>query len=271
MRISPRWIVASAALVFGGLAAVGTHRTIAERIALLEKSNQTIYVKQVVANQDLAAGSRLNASTVSVRQIPKEWAYADALTPEQIDRFDNASLDAPAKRGQPILWQQLAPQARSLSDRIEPGRRALTVPVDEVSSLAGMVVPGDRIDLLLAVRRASGAALIPVVQNALVLATGSRSDARAPGSGEVRGLDARGFSTLTLDVSPDTARKIFAAREVGQLTAALRSRADEESTPMQKTDALRLLGLAAPPPSSAGVQVIYADRLSGTAAMRRLP
>ena len=97
MKVSPRWIVLGAAAVFGTGAGFGAHYYIADRVAALESGKARVEtVKQVVANQDMPRGTRLNADTVSIRAIPKEWAYADALTPEQLSRFDNAALDVPA-------------------------------------------------------------------------------------------------------------------------------------------------------------------------------
>ena len=274
MKISPRWIVLGAAAAFGIGAGFGVHYYIADRIASIEAGNaHAEVVKQVVANQDMPRGTRLTADTVSIRRIPKEWAYADALTPDQLGRFENAALEVPARRGQPILWAQLATQGpRSLSDRIEPGRRAVTVPVDDISSVSGLITPGDRIDLLVSIKRNAQTTLMPLLQRALVLATGMRTDAR---SVQESPSDARNYNTMTLDVSPEDARRIFAARELGRLTAVLRTLADDEDIPMAKEDAQSILGLIPSLQRRLGVQVIYADRLSkdttAGAALRFLP
>ena len=247
---------------------------IGARVAAIEAANSRIeYVKQVVANQDMPRGARLNAETVSVRSIPREWAHGDALTPDQLPRFDNAVLDVAARRGQPILWAQLAAQRPGgLSERIEPGRRAVTVPVDDISSIAGLVKPGDRIDLLVSIKRNTRTTLMPLLQRAEVLATGTRTDSRAAtdSAGENRT-----YNTMTLDVSPEDARRIFAAREIGRLTAVLRTAADEDDGPMRVDDAQTILGLAPGMRHGGGVQVIYADKLASNtmvgAALRLAP
>lgn len=260
VKISPRWIVLGAAVVFGTGAGFGAHYYIADRVAAIESGKPKLEtVKQVVANQDLPRGARLNADTVSIRTIPKEWAYADALTPDQLSRFDNAALEVPARRGQPILWAQLASQGpRSLSDRIEPGRRAVTVPVDDISSVSGLVTPGDRIDLLVSVKRNAQTTLLPLLQRALVLATGMRTDSR---TAQESAAETRTYNTMTLDVSPEDARRIFAARELGRLTAVLRTPADEGDLHMVKEDAQSILGLVPSAQRRLSALVIYADRL----------
>lgn len=265
MKISPRWIVLGSAAVFGLSAGAGVHYYIRERVSAIEAAAaHHDFVKQVVANQDLPRGARLNPETVSVRAIPKEWSYADALTPDQLPRFDNAALEVPARRGQPILWAQLASQGpRALSDRLEPGRRAVAVPVDDISSVAGLVKPGDRIDLLVSIKRSTRTTLMPLLQRAAVLATGMKTDTRAPTDSAT---EVRAYNTITLDVTPEDARRIFAARELGRLTAVLRTADDEDETPAQTADAQAILGLA-PAAAAAnarkgGVQVIYADKLA---------
>jgi pilus assembly protein CpaB len=274
VKISPRWIVLGSAAAFGLSAGFGVHYYIDGRVAALESAaSHKEFVKQIVANQDLPRGARLNPETVSIRAIPKEWSYPDALTPEQLPRFDNAALDVPARRGQPILWAQLASQGpRALSDRLQPGRRAVAVPVDDISSVAGLVKPGDRIDLLVSIKRNTRTTLMPLVQRALVLATGARTDSRASPDA---GSDQRSYNTMTLDVSPEDARRLFAARELGRLTAVLRTPDDEGDSSGLADEASAILGLSRTANRRSGAVVLYADQLAmnpaAGAALRVMP
>jgi pilus assembly protein CpaB len=274
VKISPRWIVLGSAAAFGISAGLGVHYYIDGRVAAIESAaSRQEFVKQVVANQDMPRGARLNTETVSIRAIPKEWSYADALTPDQLPRFENAALEVPARRGQPILWAQLASQGpRALSDRLEPGRRAVSVPVDDISSVAGLVKPGDRIDLLVSIKRNTRTTLMPLLQRALVLATGAHTDSRASSESS---SDQRGYSTMTLDVSPEDARRLFAARELGRLTAVLRTPEDEDDAPGTADDASSILGLTRAAARRVAAQVVYADQMSTNpavgAALRLMP
>ncbi|MFO1465396.1 MAG: Flp pilus assembly protein CpaB [Steroidobacteraceae bacterium] len=274
MKISPRWIVLGAASFFGLSAGFGAHSYIQSRVTAIEASYGRIeYVKQIVPKRDLSRGARLTVDSVAVRSVPKQWAYQDALTPEQLPRFENTALQGPAREGQPILWSQVAsPGTLGLAERLEPGRRALTVPVDEISSMSGLIKPGDRIDVLVSIRQNARVSLVPVLQHTLVLATGARTDARELSEGNA---DARGFTSMTLEVSPEDARRLFAARETGRLTAVLRTADDEDDEPRQVSDAQSILGLGSAPHERASVKVIYADQLGrrpGAAALlSRLP
>jgi pilus assembly protein CpaB len=276
VKLPRQWIVFGTGALFAVLAGAGAHRYIGERIAAIEARQPKVdMVKLVVANDDMPRGAHLNADTVSVRSVPREWAHADALAPDQVDQFDNAELDTPARRGEQILWAQLQPlHPRAFSNRISPGRRAITVPVDDVSSVSGMVAPGDRIDLLATIKRDGRATLIPLLQKATVLATGKLvGDRRSNARGESRADDdneRRTYTTLTIDASPKDAARILAAREIGQLTAVLRSPADEADIPMRRADALSILESRenSAPARVRLVSVIYGEQLAHAAAMR---
>ena len=272
MKLSPRWIVLGAATIFGISAGFGSHSYIQSRVSAIEAANaQVEFVKQVVPRQDLPGGAHLSTETVAVRAIPKQWAYAGALMPDQLARFENAALLTPARAGQPILWSQLVPQGpQVLSGRLEPGRRAMTVAVDEVSSVAGMIRPGDRIDLLVSIRQNTRVTLLPLLQRTLVMATGTQTGATVSADA---GPEGRSYNNMTLDVTPEDARRVFAARELGRLTAILRPAADEEDPPSAAAHADQVLGLSAATRPMNRVPVIYADRLamrSGVAAASRL-
>ena len=166
-----------------------------------------------------------------------------------------AVLAQPARGGEPLVWSQLEERRpASLSAHLAPGRRATTIPVDETSSLSGLLRPGDRIDLLATVQRDKQHLTMPLLQGVRVLATGSRT---RPGEDVGAGDPLGGtFGTLTLDLSEEEATRLVAARALARLTAVLRNPQDIRTAPLLRTDALALLGLA-PAPTAGGVPVIY--------------
>jgi pilus assembly protein CpaB len=93
-----------------------------------------------------------------------------------------------------------------------------------------------------------------LLQSVTVLATGTKA------SQEEKDPEGRSrtFSTITLDTSPEDAKRVIAAREVGRVTALLRAPNDSGRVSRERTDALALLGLATGQGSSAStVPVIY--------------
>ena len=136
--------------------------------------------------------------------------------------------------GDPVGEGAIESRTPALAYRLPEGSRAVTVPVDEVSSQAGLVRPGDRVDLMLAEERVEGAERCVVVRSLLeavhVLATGkaTRDVAAAGGTATV---DIEGsYSTITLDVTPGQAQQLAVGLRMGELIPMLRGAGDEAPT-----------------------------------------
>lgn len=235
------WFILLAALGVGGLAAMSTKNYIAQKIESIEaKDKGKAMVKVVVAKQDLDKGSVLSGENMATRDIPKEWVHSDAITPDQFNRADGARLALPANAGEPVLWAQVENEkAGSFSTKLEIGRRAVTLPVDEISSISGMLAPEDLIDIIVTVQKDSRSYTFTLLQSMRVLATGtkvSHTDTDEEGKPST-------FTTVTLDISPEDAKKLIAAREIGRITALLRSPTDATSVSLSRAEANDLLGL----------------------------
>jgi pilus assembly protein CpaB len=175
LKINKTWIVLSVALVVGGGAAFMANSYLRAQVEEIAARGKGENVKLVVAKTDLPKGATLGPETLAVRDVPREWAHSNAVTPEQFERIDRGALAHPAKRGEPLLWSQLeGEKVPTFSARVGAGRRAVTVPVDEISSISGLVEPGDRIDIMVTVRRDNRQLAFVLMQNVPVLATGSK-------------------------------------------------------------------------------------------------
>ncbi|HVG05601.1 MAG TPA: Flp pilus assembly protein CpaB, partial [Burkholderiaceae bacterium] len=218
LRVNKTWIVLGVALLVGGGAAYMANTYLRAQVEEIEARGKGESVKLVVAKQDLPKGAALGADTLAVRSVPREWAHSNAVTPEQFARIERGALAYPAKRGEPVLWSQLeGDKVPTFSARVGAGRRAVTVPVDEISSISGLVEPGDRIDVMVTVRRDNRQLAFVLMQSVPVLATGTKVEQGADGQNSSR----RTFTTITLDVSAEQARQVIAAREIGKITALL--------------------------------------------------
>lgn len=255
-KINKNWVVLLSALGVGGLAALGAKNYLGSQIAEIEaREKNKAMVQVVVAKIDLEKGSRLLAENMAMRSVPKEWAHSGAITPDQFGRAEGSTLAYSASAGEPVIWAQLEGQkAPTFSARLSNGRRAVTVPVDEISSLSGMVEPGDLIDIVVSIKNDKKNFTFTLLQSVTVLATGTKSS-QEDEDPEGR---SRTFSTITLDTSPEDAKRVIAAREVGRVTALLRAPNDDSRVSKDRTDAMGLLGLATGLASSAStVPVIY--------------
>ena len=256
LKLNKTWIVLGVALIVGGGAAFLANSYLRAQVEEIEARGKGENVKLVVAKKDMPKGATLGPESLAVRSVPKEWAHSNAVTPEQFDRIDRGALAYPAKRGEPLLWSQLeGDKVPTFSARVSSGRRAVTVPVDEISSISGLVEPGDRIDIMVTVRREARQLAFILLQSVPVLATGTKVEQGTDGREGAR----RTFTTITLDVNAEQARQVIAAREIGKITALLRAPGDRGAVSGSRDDAAALLGLAPPTVVSArrGVQIIY--------------
>ena len=214
----------------------------------------------VVARRDLAKGEIVSAETMALRRIPEEYVAGSAVLPQHFDGFDGMRLAAPLRSGEQLVASAVAGgDSQAFSQRVKPGIRALTIAVDEVNSISGMLQPGDRIDLLFTARPPADAdgrgqqpeATVPLFQGLLVLATGKQVRA---GTDDRAG--SRGFSTVTIEVEPEHAQRLVVAQRAGRLTAVLRNPDDPQRMSRKAMDVRQLLGIAGPLPDGQLPQLI---------------
>jgi pilus assembly protein CpaB len=227
-RPNKTWIVLGVAVTIGLVAALGARSYLNSRVADLEAQARGKNVNIVVAKVDLPKGSKLSSDTVAIRPVPSEFAHSAAILPDQFDRAEGQALAYSVKAGEMILWGLMeGKKVPTFSARVEPGRRAITVPVDEINSISGLLEPGDLIDLIVTVDQKGKRVTAPLLQSIKVMATGQRS-VDDPKSGE-----RRMYSTVTIDADPQQAQNVVIAREAGRLTAFLRN--PDDKTPLKGT------------------------------------
>lgn len=187
----------------------------------------------LVATRALPVGTILQADSFRYQPWPKElvqeaYYIKDQVAPPQPGTVVRFAITA----GQPITQGAVVkPGDRGfLAAALGPGMRAVTIPVDAKSGVAGFVFPGDRIDLMLtqSVEGNSGPSLKTAetfVRNVRVLATDQRTDSTTK-EGKVEVVT---FSTVTLEATPRIAEKIALAQSLGQLSISLRSIADNNA------------------------------------------
>jgi pilus assembly protein CpaB len=151
-------------------------------------------------------------------------------------------------RGEPVLAAKLTPEGSrgGLAAVIAPGHRAITVRVNEVIGVAGFALPGNFVDVLVSAQDDSqGARMVSriVLERILVLAIAQEAtrDETRP----------KVVSAVTLQVTPQEAERLDLARNIGQLSLALRNQGDSISAAGRGVSRAELLGLnetkASPP------------------------
>jgi pilus assembly protein CpaB len=216
------------ALAAGGGSAYFVKRYIHGEVQTEREQLQKQYrlVDAVVAKVDLASGSVLSSQTVAVREVPNTFLHADAVRSEHWREIAGRVLSRPVRSGETILNSHLAQGAGAgFSAQLPEGMRALTFPVDEEASIAGMLAPGDRIDLLFTTAAANDSVTVPLLFSVPVIATGIRTQANEHSLPDR--LQSGPFRTITVAVDPADAAKITLAQEAGRITVALRHTNDQ--------------------------------------------
>jgi len=125
-------------------------------------------------------------------------------------------------RGEPLLESKLAPVGAmgGLSGVITDGKRAITVKVNEVVGLAGLALPGNKVDILVNTKDESDKPISKIVlEQILVLAVGQDL-----GRDETK---PKSVTAVTLEVTPEEAEKLDLSRSIGTLSLVLRNQVDK--------------------------------------------
>jgi pilus assembly protein CpaB len=142
--------------------------------------------------------------------------------------------------GEPIMHGDVVkPKDRGfLSAVLDPGKRAVAVPITNVTGIAGFVFPGDRVDLILThsmQARSNDKSGVPqrrvsvtIVRDVRVLALDQDTNDQGDNKPKVG-------KVITLEVDPKQAEKLTLALQLGTLSLSLRSLADDSAHP-QGTD-----------------------------------
>jgi pilus assembly protein CpaB len=232
-------IVLTVAVITAGLAAFGVMRVIQNMpVREVEVANTQV----VVAAAGITMGERLGPQHLRVvawpSRNPVEGSFSD---PQEVL---NRGVIAPIAENEPITERKLASleAGAGLPPVIPEGMRAISVRVNDVVGVAGFVVPGTRVDLLVTVRDNSAVGepmTRTVVSRVEVLTAGTKYDQEQSKDGEPIPT-----TVVTLAVTPEDAERIALASNEGQITLALRNPLDVHPT---KTDGIRLKNLMSSP------------------------
>jgi pilus assembly protein CpaB len=200
-------------------------------------------VEVLVAAKDLAVGSKINSDDLKIVRIP-EGAFPPTVVRHKADVLERGVI-IPISAGEFILTNKLAAEkaGAGLPSLIPPGMRAMSVRVNEVVSVAGFVLPGTRVDVLLTGNPSGGGdqQTTTVLENVAVLATGQKLERNSAG-------DPENAAVITLLVSPDDAQKLTLASSQGRIQLSLRNPLDTKQQDLGLVSTNSLYRGSAPPP-----------------------
>lgn len=207
----------------------------------IQESQATV----LVASRNIAAGTLIDPDMLGSRIVLGPEKEPRAVT--SLARIDGMVATTSINKGEQItLDKVMYPRAKGgLAESTPTGKRAITISVDNVSSLMGMIKPGDYVDVIamlgIPVQAADGkqvtqAAVIPLFQNVLVLAVGQETAASLESKIESRYKQAEKKESsplITVALSPQEANLITFVQEQGRIRLVLRSPMDSQTQPIQ--------------------------------------
>ena len=276
-KISKNTLLLGGAIGLGVLCFVGANGYLRTYLSAAESRLAGSYAtrKVMVAAIDVPAGGTLSSANLALRSIPSRFLASTALGPDALDMVSGQKVMVALKPGDTIDRGALERSDRAaLSTTVAKGERAITFPVDEISSISGMLVPGDIIDLMYtgpgttanSYRAAPGADALAapkelthvrlILQAVTVMATGKTTQKRVVrtegGGQEEVNLD---FTTVTLKVSPSQAQQVLIAQKLGQLSAVLRNPDDKAVLGKVVLDEITFRQVDGPPRAGAANEV----------------
>jgi pilus assembly protein CpaB len=230
------WLPLALALVLGVFAAMLAKRSMSSRKAAAAGT-----IKLVVAQRAIAPGDALTVADLELRTIMgdalPDGAHLDAS--ELVGRAPQTQI----AKGKPVLESMLAPRGSptGLQALVPPGMRAMTIEVNEFSSVGGMVTPGGRVDIISTMQNAGHSETMSrtIAQNVLVKAVG-----KATGPTNETAEDQKPAKSVTLLVTSRQAEAIQLASVSGRPWLVLRGGTDSSIMPLSGTTLADLRGAA---------------------------
>lgn len=234
-------LIGGLALALAGLVSFSVYRILS---GVMGASQASAAANIVVAVRDLGVGTKLEAKDLRVAKLP------GAELPEGVfhnvaDVVGRGVLVAMVKN-EPVLNTKVAGEnaGAGLPALIPTGMRAVSVKVNDVAAVAGFVLPGTRVDVLLTGVPTQGdntPTTTTVLENVQVLSAGPKLERDASGQPV-------NVPVITLLVSPEDAQKLALASTQGQLQLSLRSPLDLASVEIPAVKNPALYRMPPPPP-----------------------
>ena len=245
-------LIGFVALALGAVVSYAVYRTLQTRSG----ADTPPGVEVVVAANDIAVGAKVTESDVKLVRFPAADLPANIFHLKTSVVGRGAIL--PIARGEFFLPNKLAGEnaGAGMQSLIPPGMRAVSVRVNEVIGVAGFVVPGTRVDVLLTGNPtgASDQRTTTVLENVAVIATGQKLERNTAGEPQLTPV-------ITLLVSPDDAQKLTLATSQGKIQLALRNPLDTKQQELTSVATGSLYKGVPPPTPAAAPRPKSTDRM----------
>lgn len=219
-----------------------------------------VFYEVLVATKNIPQYQSIDAGSVEKARVPKKYAQ-----PNYISAFENLRdtvTAVPIAKDETITTNKLLflGQKTGLAPIVSKGKRAMAIRATNVNSVANLIKPGDRIDILASQISTEGtqntAKVTTVLQDVFVLSVGTDIYTQVPTfvpsartdftciQPERGGDTNQNFNNITIEVTPKEAQKIVALSVSGtDLYYTLRNVNDRSSEVITPTTDREIFGL----------------------------
>ena len=210
----------------------------------------------VVASTSINEMQTIQENMVELVQVPKKFAQPGSA--KQIEDVVGLVALAPIQEGEQLLTNKviLPGPETGLSLQVSPGRRAITIPINEQRAVGRLLKPGDRVDLVVTVDLNSGSGrkryIKTLLQDIVILATGLSVVNELPrireeigGTDYIKNLRVENkFSSVTIEASPEETQKIIylLSTDPDSMYFTLRHPSDNSFLALKQTELADVLG-----------------------------
>jgi len=177
-------------------------------------------VTLVAAKFDIAADKPISHDMLTQIEVPESYVHPQSVFINEWERIVGQRVAHTIREGQTLLWTDFSDPRSDveLDQVVKEGWRAMSIPVDQVSSMGGLLQPNDHVDILGTFLKPEkkGWVTITLLQNVTVLAVG------APLFGKDRGSS----ETVTLLVTPEEAELLTFSVDKGKISLSARNEDD---------------------------------------------
>jgi pilus assembly protein CpaB len=241
-RINKMWLLMGAAIVLGLLATWVTTQYLKKREASIEaeakkRASGGTTVEVVVPRRNLPKGTVVDANSMAAREVVADTIYEETILASDFGKVQGTKLVRPVEGGRPLRRTDLDIRAKEFAEALPNGKRAITIEIDEINSIAQMVRVGNNLDLMLIVSDASEGGsgqqqVLMLLPKAKIIATGPIITRIPPAEGPQPA--AQRYSNVTFEVTPEEAARIALAQTMGKIRAVLRGDEDQAIEPFAK-------------------------------------
>lgn len=217
----------------------------------------------LVAAKDILEMQTIDETMIEYLEIPVDFIQPGAIT--EPDLVINKVAATPFKKGEQLLSTKVLSLGANtgLSNQVAPGKRAISIPIDDARGVSKLIQPGDRIDIISSVETGKGVnkelEVKTILQDVVVLATGLKITNNIPRVKEKSGFSTdeyyrnlngdTSFSTVTLEVEPQEAQNLvyIMATAPGSLFFSLRNPNDRLKNQLPTASVNSVLGRSSIP------------------------